>query len=137
MSIIEWDPKMSVGVREIDDQHKQIIKLINNLDSAFQSGKGRQEVKKVMGFLDKYIIDHFAYEEIFMEKYNYPEYAEVKQEHDGFIREFTESKNEYGNTKDTHNFINKLREILVPWLTNHIAQTDMKMAQYLKPYIEN
>ena len=60
---IEWTEDLATGVNKIDNQHKELFKRINNLLEACNQGRGKNEVEKVIKFLDDYVIIHFSEEE--------------------------------------------------------------------------
>ena len=41
MALLTWQDKYSVGIAQIDDQHKQLIIMINELNDAMLAGKGK------------------------------------------------------------------------------------------------
>ena len=65
MATIAWKKSFSVGIKEIDEQHKYLLKLIN----AFSEEKKRSSDTKVLfGMLNelvKYADSHFTKEEVF------------------------------------------------------------------------
>ena len=75
MDQLEWDDYMSVGVDDIDEQHKDLIKAINRLYEVVMRGdigEMRTARRKALDDLDHYVRHHFASEERFMEKISYP-----------------------------------------------------------------
>ncbi|MHB9035807.1 MAG: hemerythrin domain-containing protein, partial [Armatimonadota bacterium] len=56
---VQWTPDLAVGVREIDDQHRELFKRVNDLLEAMSKGKGRDEIAKVVAFLGNYVVTHF------------------------------------------------------------------------------
>jgi len=85
---LQWTPDFSVGVEEIDSQHKELFERINDLDSAMKQGRAKEEVVRLVEFLNKYAIVHFGAEEKYMTDYDYPGYALHKTKHDWFKKEF-------------------------------------------------
>ena len=63
---IEWSDNLSTGVAEIDNQHKELFRRINDLFDACNQGKGKSEVAGVMEFLESYVVEHFGKEENYM-----------------------------------------------------------------------
>lgn len=55
---IEWRDSLSIGVKEIDDQHKQLLSHFDQLLKACETGKGREELATLLNFLDQYVIKH-------------------------------------------------------------------------------
>jgi hypothetical protein len=49
--IFPWQDAYSVGIPEIDAQHKQLIRLINDLHAAMLQGKGAAALDRVLSEL--------------------------------------------------------------------------------------
>jgi hemerythrin len=81
MALFTWNSSYSVGVATIDQQHQQLMTLINELNEAMLQGKGRQMVGDILGKLIRYTGTHFADEEKLLMDHDYPEYAEHKAKH--------------------------------------------------------
>ncbi len=60
MPIMSWTDAYSVGVAEIDKQHKKLIDLINALHDAMSKGQAKAVIGKVLGELISYCASHFA-----------------------------------------------------------------------------
>lgn len=75
---ILWTPDLATKVDEIDSQHRELFKRINDLLDACNQGRGKEEVQKVIRFLEEYVATHFGEEEKYMEKYNYPGTETIK-----------------------------------------------------------
>src|SRR3972149_3293503 len=88
----EWTQNLSIGVAEIDNQHKELFKRINNLLDACTQGKGKDEVLNTLRFLDDYVTVHFTEEERLQQKYNYPYYTSHKALHAEFIKNISDIK---------------------------------------------
>jgi len=65
MALISWNDNLSVHVGEIDRQHQQLIKMINDLDDAMKQGKGKEVLGKIVKGLSDYTAYHFSTEERF------------------------------------------------------------------------
>jgi len=130
-----WDESLAVGVKEIDDQHREIIRLVSELAAAMRAGQGQDEIRNLMVFLNDYIVEHFGYEEIYMKKYRYPAYRDHKREHLNFIQEFAALKYAYQPGDASRAFAGQLQERLVRWLQEHVGSVDRKMAEFLKDRI--
>jgi hemerythrin len=125
-----WDDSFSVGFNPIDDQHKNLVEIINELFVACKDGVFAadiaflQTVKKTL----EYTETHFADEEEYMREVNYPRFNEHKEQHEDFVASVLETIEEFeaGNTEpiDMARFLKK-------WLLNHIAVTDKQYAPYL------
>lgn len=129
MSFFIWEAQYSVNVWEMDEQHKKLVNMLNDLFEAMLSGKGRETLGKVLSGLISYTRIHFAAEEELMKKHGFPEYPVHKKEHDALTQKVLDLDKRFRTstvsiTVETGNF-------LKDWLTNHILHSDRKYGQYL------
>lgn len=129
MVLIAWTDKLAVNVKEIDDQHKKLINIINQLNDAMNSGKGRDVLGKVLTELVNYTMYHFGTEERLMEQHKYVNSPTHKAEHQKFVDTVGDFKKKFdsGNAMLSIKIMHFLRD----WLTNHIMKTDQKFGQAL------
>lgn len=130
MALVIWNEKLSVGVRSIDDQHKKLVTLINQLHDAMMSGRGKEAVGPVLKGLIDYTKSHFKYEEDLFARTGYGDAAAHKKEHDDLVRRVVELQRVYdekGPAVLTIQVMNFLKE----WLTAHIQGSDVKYAPHL------
>lgn len=130
MTLITWTDKLSVGVIEIDTQHKRLIDLINQLNDAVHADKDTKALGKVLEELVKYTEYHFTTEEHLMLQRNYADSPAHKAEHKRFVDTISAFKKKFdsGDAKISVDLMHFLRD----WLTNHIMGTDMKFGKSLK-----
>ena len=95
MAIYEWSEFMSVGVEELDSDHKAIIRLINRLHDSLQSGSEAVDLGEIFDILIAYIEWHFAREEEIMEACGYPGVAEHRAEHVAFAHYIFRARDSY------------------------------------------
>ncbi len=129
MASISWDERYSVQVRELDDQHKKLLSMVQALHEAMRQGHGKQELNKIFGNLVSYCASHFANEERLMKMHGYPEYQEHQQIHAKMTNKALSLQQEFqagkmGITLETMKF-------LEDWVTKHILGTDKKYGPYL------
>jgi len=129
---VEWRENLAIGVKEIDDQHKELFKIVNDLFEACNKAKGKEEVGKVIDFLGDYVVKHFNNEEKLQQKHNYPDYASHKQKHELFIQEFIELKNQFEKEGPSGLFVIKVNKKVIDWLVQHIGKVDKALGLYLK-----
>ena len=129
--IVQWQNSYSVGVKLIDEQHMELIKLTNKLFANCMAGheRSRSTFLDTIGEVVDYTGYHFGTEEKVMERINYPEFSSHKMEHANFVKEV------YGKIEDFKagkllaplNFVYFLRD----WVLHHIAVRDKKLGNYL------
>ena len=127
----KWSSKYSVKVPVIDNQHKEIFRLIEELTEAV---KQNIEIDKsyTIARLEVYSLYHFTTEEHLMKKYNYPETEDHLKEHKKFRVEILRFKNVFLESKDEEGKIaEKIIDYLEDWINSHILVTDKKYSPYL------
>jgi len=129
---IEWRDSLAIGVEEIDSQHKELIRRFNSLLTACEAGKGIDELKKLLTFLDDYVVEHFSNEERLQRKYNYPSYASHKMEHDSFVARIKAVQEEIKSEGVAIHNVIETNNMLLKWLLNHISKVDIELGKFLK-----
>ncbi len=82
MALIEWNKeRFSVQVKQFDDEHQELVRLINDLHAAMKSGKSREVIGHTLHELVDYTKTHFCNEEAFMARHGYPEMGPHRKEH--------------------------------------------------------
>lgn len=129
MSLIQWNAELSVGINPIDEQHKKLVNMINELNDALQSGKTNQVLATIFDGLTVYTIEHFGYEEELFAQYGYPESQAHNAEHAALIQQLTDLQKKM----QTGNFMIsvELMVFLKDWLINHILKTDKAYTKFL------
>lgn len=135
--MIKWSEDLSTGVAEIDDQHKELFKKINDLFEAYDQGKGKSEVAKVIEFLEGYVIEHFSMEEKHMREYSYAGYSSHLANHKEFIGNFLDLKKEFEAEGPKVDIVIRMNHLLVEWLINHVRRVDRAMGVFLKTKISS
>ncbi len=80
-----WNEQLSVGIPAIDDQHKELIKKINDLTDTIFKDEDREKVLEFIDFLDNYVTAHFSHEEALMLEADYPEIVSHTRKDAAFI----------------------------------------------------
>ena len=101
-NFVEWSDTLSVGIEEIDEQHKVLVELINRMHEAIHQRHGSDAVKGILVDLADYTRIHFAVEESLMRILNYPDYENHKAIHEELLQHVLElqEKVESGKTAD-------------------------------------
>jgi len=136
-TLITWETRFAVGVKIIDEQHKKLIDIINDLYIGscnaleIQSPEENEKAfKTAISAAVEYIQVHFTTEEKLMAEYNYPEYSAHKSKHEDFVQQVRQTVNRFetGYPQVTMAFVSFLRD----WLLEHIVITDKVLATYLR-----
>jgi len=128
MSLIEWGNKLNVDIEEIDNQHKKLVGLVNDLHLAMKERKAKETLGKIIEGLKDYAIVHFATEEKYFDQFNYVNSTSHKREHQGFIDKVNEFNAGFDKGKIMLSM--EIMDFLKEWLLNHIQKKDMAYASF-------
>jgi len=126
---VEWKDDYSVGIDSIDQQHKKLLNLINQLQTAVDYSTGEQFEQEALDELVDYTKTHFTYEEGLMRDNDYPDFEPHKAQHEKMFKKVGEVLAEYEKDHDTA--MSNAAEYLKDWLINHINGTDKEYSSYL------
>ena len=124
----EWDPTLSVGVRLLDEQHKQIIAMMNLLLSEPQANVRSETVSEVLSRLTAYAAEHFRAEEQLLEEHGYPDLERHRREHQQYRYQVVLLCQGAMFHDDT--VPEEILRFLCDWWKNHILGTDMKYREF-------
>jgi len=127
---LEWKDDLAGGIEKFDDDHKQLIHLINEFESAAHYNQGALFEEKALSELVAYTKYHFNAEEKLMQERNYPDYEQHKAQHEAMIKKVNTFLESYQNS-DSEQVIEEVAAYLKYWLVNHIISVDKKAAQFL------
>ena len=130
--LVSWSSAFSVGIKIIDDQHRELLNLVNDMFNHISEDKTLEQayIGKIVQQAVQFVKTHFKTEEAIMVHINFPGYAEHKRAHDAFVQIVVENvKNfENGQTFVLADFTRYLKE----WILTHIAIMDKQYFTYLK-----
>lgn len=130
MAFMDWNENLSVGVGSIDEQHKKLVGMVNDLHTAVEKGQGAAVLGKTLDGLIDYTKTHFGYEEELFAKTGYPETPAHKAEHEKLVATVLDVQAKYkagaGDTLSAD-----VMAFLKSWLINHIQGTDKKYGPHL------
>ncbi|MCP4543163.1 MAG: hemerythrin family protein [Chloroflexi bacterium] len=129
MEFFKWNDEYSVNIKEIDQQHKHLVEMLNELFEAMKSGQGSSVTGEILTKMVDYAATHFIIEEKYMTQYEFPGYTEHKTEHEAFIAKVLNLLKRY---KKTPTFLSvETAGFLKEWLQTHILGTDKLYGPYL------
>ena len=129
MKDIAWSRVLSVGVDEIDEDHRKLVNIFNILNHSVMAKESPDYLAAVLEELINCTIWHFSHEERLMLKHRYAEAKDHKAEHRDLInsaqalqRDILQGNEAVGDAQI---------EFLERWLTEHILTADMRLGSYL------
>ncbi len=124
-SIVTWQDEFSIGLPEIDEQHKALFGMINRLWGATVSQASQEEMLDILKGLERYTLSHFTAEETFMRIYRFPGFEEHRKAHKIFVDRLARERLKV--VAGSHLSLDLLR-FLKDWLINHILVLDKEYA---------
>ncbi len=124
----EWnEAKLGLHVPEMDREHQVLISLMNKLHVLREKKASGGEVLAAINALGEYTVKHFADEEAYMARIQYPGIAVHKMVHKQLLAKFTGYQHAFQKDgKLTDDFF----VFLKMWLNAHISSVDMKYSQH-------
>ncbi len=127
-NLVEWTKDLSVGIEEIDEQHKVLVGLVNRLYQGIIHQADVALVQQVFNELVQYTVIHFSVEESLMRIFDYPAYDDHKHCHQELTKQVFDLQNKFKSGKTTISM--ELLTFLRKWLTNHILVEDKKYTSF-------
>jgi len=125
MSLIQWREEFSVGVAEVDHEHRELVAMINALHDAMGAGVGRDDIINSLGEIYAQISAHFALEEKFMRESRYMSYAEHKEDHEILLDDLRDIMDQ---VEDDGSYNEKrLSKDLSFWFSEHFRTHDARL----------
>jgi len=125
-----WDDKMSVGVKRLDDDHKRLIAMVNELHDGILEGHRKEALGHVLDELVKYTKIHFMHEEEIFTRTNYPGGAAHKREHDDLVAKAADLQERF-KTGPTSMLSLEVMNFLKAWLNHHIGGSDKAYTKHM------
>ena len=129
MKDLVLDHMLTIGVDEIDDDHKKLVNLFNILNHSLTEGATTDYVEAVLEELINCTVWHFSHEERLMLKYGYDRFEDHKAEHKDLIESARELQQKFIQTGKLDE--REDLEFLQRWLTEHILVADLRLGSYL------
>lgn len=127
--LVTWSDELSVGIQEIDEQHKILVNLLNQLHDAIVHHHGGEATHQILSKLLEYTHIHFAVEESLLRILGYPDYEEHKHHHELLLNEVQKLIAKMQGGKKSISF--ELLHFLKMWLTKHIMEEDKEYTSFL------
>jgi len=129
MKDMVWDDILSVGVDEIDEDHRKLVSIFNILNHAVADEESPHYVAAVLAELINCTVWHFSHEERLMLKHRYDRIDEHQAEHQELIKSAQELQREI--LRGDKPMVDEQIEFLERWLSEHILTADLRLGSHL------
>ncbi len=122
--MIQWHEGLSLGVNSLDDDHKQLLNIINKLSDAIKDDNTQDIIDEIFEDLQHYVKEHFQREEALLKKCDYEDIKEHITQHREFAKKIPELKAKLSK-KESRSNAQEVSYFLTDWLFNHIIEEDI------------
>lgn len=130
MALIDWKEEFSVGVPDVDHEHRQLIGLINDLHATLSSGDSGTSVLDFLAEINAQITAHFALEEKIMRERHYDQYQDHKRDHERLLDEIRDIMDDYEENAFYSDA--ELSDCLERWFSEHFRTRDARLHRHLE-----
>lgn len=131
---IEFDDRIRTGIDEIDEQHRQLVAIYNELDDAFQQGRANRQMSEILARLYRYTKVHFEHEERLLEECAWPDLAQHRFEHRQLAEKLRSFVVRYRRAGERISA--EVVDFVRAWVVDHIMQCDLRYADHVKDHLE-
>lgn len=134
MKEIIWDDSFSVGIQEIDHQHKKLIQIWNEFYRVSTLEVDSEEVSDTLNKLTDYAFDHFSAEEQLMVKYDFPGYDHHKDCHDNFWKSLAQFS--VDTVEGITTVPRDMKDYIFKWIQDHMKGEDQGYKNFFRDKLQ-
>lgn len=127
MEEIVWTSRLATGVDVLDCQHKDLIDRLRGLSESIREGESKAELLLTFGFLEAYVREHFADEEIEFERLRCPEAELNRKGHQRFLQTFQALRAQLQSEGPSEALAQEIHHELGEWFVHHILLVDTRL----------
>jgi hemerythrin len=129
MELITWTDALSVGVQEVDDQHKLLLRLVSDVAEVVQGDYDQEAAGKALRRLCDYTVEHFASEEALMDMDTYAEYDVHLSAHMDCTTKALDFLQAFSAGEEVN--LTEFLQFVSDWVHEHIMQMDQTLGAFL------
>jgi hemerythrin len=129
--LVAWQESLSIGVLEIDIQHKLLFEKFNAFLAACDAQAEADAIHRLFWFVEAYAMTHFGQEEKLMQEVNYPSLQIHRERHQQFAAEVTRLKEVLRTDGPSPSLISTATTFISTWLVDHISTMDRAIGNYV------
>jgi hemerythrin len=127
MAHIKWGPALELGIPELDTQHRTLVDIANRLFEALREGPRGNEASLAVEELFAYSALHFADEEAYFSRFNFPSLDRHRLSHQKFMDRTAEFQRRVASGSPTE--IEEILYFLETWITRHVGIEDRELVR--------
>ena len=127
-SLLEWRDDFLIGVEELDFEHMDLFRRLNELERGIAAEIGKARIDDDLDAIELRVEAHFALEEKFMRETRFPGFVAHKREHDKFLDEIRGLMDRFAEAHDPQ-VVRALFHELQRWIIHHVVESDLELAK--------
>lgn len=131
MSLMDWNDRLDIGVKEMNDEHKVLLKYMNELHDLCEKKASEKDISVSLDNLAKYTEKHFKDEEAYLESIKYADCDLHKTIHADLLKKLSSFHTQF-KQKGVSALNFEFFVFLKTWLSAHIQGIDMKYGKFAK-----
>ena len=128
--VLQWQPRFSLHVPELDAQHQKLFDLINNLHRSLADDCDQAYLSDMLDAMTNYLHEHFSAEERYLAKH--PAFASHQYEHVQFMEKTLDFMKSFKEEPDSASLCREIHTFLSRWLLNHTTGLDVEFFSELR-----
>lgn len=130
-----WKEKYKLGVKTIDDQHRELFDrvgaFVETVRKPVEWSEKVDAVNETLAFMKDYVVSHFRDEEAYQREVGYPGRAGHARIHQEMVAYVAAVSEEFENNGYSQALMQHFSGRLLAWLINHVASEDQKIADFV------
>ncbi len=126
--LLVWDDSLSVGIEEIDLEHRELVDLVNQLHQSIRDDQDQAQQIALIEQIKERVQGHFDTEERWFKEHGFPEAEEHIERHQEFLQRMSDFQtqiefNRFGVGVEMTLFLSE-------WLETHLKDEDQRYSKY-------
>jgi hemerythrin len=126
---LTWQDHFSVGIAEIDEDHKKLVAILNGIVHAVHEGHGKEAISAIFTNLLEKTAHHFAFEESLMDAAKYPAFTDHRDSHEHLIDKLKVFHEDFRAERIA---MLGVVNFLVDWFSVHVMREDAQLGRFLR-----
>jgi hemerythrin-like metal-binding protein len=129
MRELEWNEEFSIGLGELDQQHEELFRLLNDIIVRSRTAEHREQILAALDSLISATTDHFSAEERMMREAGFPFMIRHAEEHNALTALVLRFRSQFADTGVQMD--DYLLTFLCHWLVDHIRIMDREYGRFM------
>jgi len=129
---VAWSEELSVGIPEIDEEHRRFLGLVDELNAAIAGRDSKARIEALLNAIVRDARAHFAHEEQLLAERGYAEARRHAMLHAGLVVQITAALHDIHDTQWSRFWIETglgIKKVLL----DHLLQEDMRFRAHFLP----